>query len=54
MQEVELGDGSGQAGISGILKLVRSDHIVVANKEKKEWLVPFDQIGYCITRAKQR
>lgn len=53
MQEVELGDGKGQSGISGILKIVRSDHLVVTNREKKEWLIPFNQIGYCITRSKR-
>lgn len=49
MQEVETG-GDSSAGISGILKLVRSDHIVVAARDKREWIVPVSSIGYCITR----
>lgn len=54
MQEVELGGDSTAAGISGILRIVRSDHLVIANKDKREWLVPLDNVGYCITRAKSR
>lgn len=54
MTEVELGGDSTAAGLSGILKLVRSDHIVVASKDKREWLVPLERLGYCITRSKSR
>jgi hypothetical protein len=54
MQEVELGTDSTAASVSGILKFVRSDHLVVTNREKKEWLIPLANIGYCLTRAKVR
>ncbi len=54
MQEVEIGTNSTSASISGILKLVRSDHLVLTNREKKQWLVPLTNVGYCLTRAKVR
>lgn len=51
MQEVELGGDNPAAAIGGILKLVRNDHLVIAAKDKREWLIPLNQIGYCITRS---
>jgi hypothetical protein len=54
MQEVEIGSLAGKHDIVGILRLVRNDHIVVENREKKQWLVPLASVGFCLTRAKTR
>lgn len=54
MQHVEIGSDSSTLNVNGILKMVRSDHIVVANRDKKEWLIPTGNIGYCLTRAQAR
>lgn len=54
MQEVEMGGETTAGSISGILKLVRSDHVVVAAKDKREWLIPLNNVGYCLTRSKTR
>lgn len=54
MQQVEIGTESTAASVTGMLKLVRSDHIVVTNREKKEWLIPISSIGYCLTRPNVR
>lgn len=52
MQEVELGGESSGSVITGILSLVRSDHVVIRTKDKREWLVPIARAAYCITRPK--
>lgn len=54
MQIVEMGTVGTSAGVTGILQIVRNDHIVVSNKEKKEWLLPVDNVTYCITRPQSR
>lgn len=54
MQEVELGGDSSAASVIGQLTMVRSDHVVIKGKEKKEWLVPLERVGFCLTRAKTR
>ncbi len=54
MQEVELGGEVSSAGVSGVLKLVRSDHVVISAKDKREWLVPLANVKYCLTRANVR
>ncbi len=54
MQEVEMGGETTAGSISGILKLVRSDHVVIAAKDKREWLVPLNNVGYCLTRGRSR
>jgi len=51
MTEIELGGDSAADSISGRLKLVRSDHVVLAAKDKREWLIPLEKVGYCITRS---
>jgi len=51
MTEIEIGGDSTADSISGRLKLVRSDHVVLAAKDKREWLIPLEKVGYCITRA---
>lgn len=52
MQEVEIGGESPSSMISGILSLVRSDHVVIRTKDKREWLVPLARAAYCVTRPK--
>jgi hypothetical protein len=52
MQEVEIGFDSNAAPIVGILSIVRSDHVVVRTKDKREWLVPLAKAAYCITRPR--
>lgn len=54
MQEVEMGGETTAGSISGILKLVRSDHVVIAAKDKREWLMPLSNVGYCLTRSRSR
>jgi hypothetical protein len=52
MQEVEIGFDSNAAPIVGILSIVRSDHVVVRTRDKREWLVPLAKAAYCITRPR--
>ena len=52
MEEIEIGFDSGAASIVGILSIVRSDHVVVRTRDKREWLVPLAKAAYCITRPR--
>lgn len=52
MVEIEIGGDTGADSIYGKLKLVRSDHIVLAAKDKREWMVPLAKVGFCISRPR--